>query len=584
MSSLHYSDEKNIQLMVALLKAHNISRVIASPGTTNITFIGSLMHDPFFKIYSSVDERSAAYIACGMAEESGEPVVISCTGATASRNYFPGLTEAYYRKLPVLAITSTREECKIGHLIDQQIDRNQIPKDACVCSEHLQIIKDDEDWWNCTIKINRAILALRQHGGGPAHINLPTTYSKNFNVINLPEVRKISRYYFYDQLPKISQKKIAIFIGTHKKMKEEEVQAIDKFCECYNAIVFKDICSGYHGKYGLNYSLLSGDDGFSMDLLIHIGEVSAAAYNCKPKEVWRVNEDGELRDTYRKLTAVFEMPESYFFTEYAKRKAISTTTYYEECFKKYDDMQSRILDTPFSNSWITNYLRNKMPHNSILHLGIASTLYSWNNYNIDDSISVNCNQGGFGIDGNMSSLLGASLVHPDRLCFCILGDLAFFYDLNLLGNRHIKENVRILLINNGNGVIFRKPGNIGSIFEDETPTFISAGGHYGNMSPTLVKSYAENLGFKYMTASTKEEFIANAGTFLQKEMSERPILFEVFIKTENEIQGDKNKPAKDGIKRKLQEFIGPQAYNTIKRVIKPKQKGNMTIDKSGSNR
>ena len=171
MNNLHYSDEKNILLMVALLKAHNIRRVIASPGTTNITFIGSLMHDPFFEMYSSVDERSAAYIACGMAEESGEPVVISCTGATASRNYLPGLTEAYYRKLPVLAITSTREECKIGHLIDQQIDRTQIPKDACVCSEHLQVIKDDEDMWNCTIKINRAILALRQHGGGPTHIN-----------------------------------------------------------------------------------------------------------------------------------------------------------------------------------------------------------------------------------------------------------------------------------------------------------------------------------------------------------------------------------------------------------------------------
>ena len=223
MNDLHYSDEKNILLMVALLKAHNVRRVIASPGTTNITFIGSLMHDPFFEIYSSVDERSAAYIACGMAEESGEPVVLSCTGATASRNYFPGLTEAYYRKLPVLAITSTREECKIGHLIDQQIDRTQIPKDACVCSEHLQVIKDDEDLWNCTIKINRAILALRQHGGGPAHINLPTTYSKNFSVLRLPKVRKISRYYPFDKLPEITQKKIAVFIADNPNLPEDGI-------------------------------------------------------------------------------------------------------------------------------------------------------------------------------------------------------------------------------------------------------------------------------------------------------------------------------------------------------------------------
>ena len=580
---LHYSDEKNIQLIIALLKAHNISRVIASPGTTNITFIGSLMHDPFFKIYSSVDERSAAYIACGMAEESGEPVVISCTGATASRNYLPGLTEAYYRKLPILAITSTREECKVGHLIDQQIDRTQVPKDTCVCSEHLQIIKDDEDWWNCTIKINRAILALRQHGGGPAHINLPTTYSKNFNVINLPNVRKISRYYIYDKLPQITHTKIAIFIGTHKKVQQNEIEAIDRFCECYNAVVFKDICSGYHGKYGINYSMLSGDDCFYMDLLIHIGEVSSVAYNCKPKEVWRVSEDGELRDTYRKLTNVFEMREMDFFNKYTLGKDFSTTSYYELCLKKYEDMQSRILDVPFSNSWITDYLRNKLPHDSILHLGIASTLYSWNNYNIDDSICVNSNQGGFGIDGNISSLLGASLVKPEKICFCILGDLAFFYDMNALGNRHFGRNIRILLINNGNGVIFRKPGNIGCLFGDETPQYISAGGHFGNISHTLVKYYAESLGFEYFSAMNKDEFISNSKRFLSSEMFDKPILFEVFLSTPDEIKGDKNKPARDGLKRMLQDFIGAEAYNAIKGIVKMTQKGNMSIDKTGSN-
>lgn len=74
-----------------------------------MTFIGSIQNDSWFEIYSSVDERSAAYLACGLAAETGEPVVISCTGATASRNYMPGLTEAYYRKLPVLAITSIVE-------------------------------------------------------------------------------------------------------------------------------------------------------------------------------------------------------------------------------------------------------------------------------------------------------------------------------------------------------------------------------------------------------------------------------------------------------------------------------------------
>jgi len=579
---LHYSSEKNIQLVVALLKAHNIRKVIASPGTTNITFIGSLMHDSFFEIYSSVDERSAAYIACGMAEESGEPVVISCTGATASRNYFPGLTEAYYRKLPILAITSTREECKVGHLIDQQIDRTCQPKDTCVCSEHLQLIKDENDWWDCTIKVNRAILALRQHGGGPSHINLPTTYSKDFSVKRLPEVRKISRYFFFDNMPSIIQSKIAIFVGTHKKMTQEETAAIDSFCEKYNAVVFKDSCSGYHGKYGLNYGLLSGDAAFEIDLLIHIGEVSAAAYNCRPKEVWRVNEDGALRDTYRKLVAVFEMPEKYFFEYYSKGKPSVSMTLYKECSGKYDSIQKRILETPFSNSWIANYLRNELPSNSVLHLGIVSTFYSWDKYKINDSIDVNCNQGGFGIDGNLSSLIGASLVHTDKLYFIVLGDLAFFYDMNVLGNRHIGNNVRILLVNNGNGVIFRKPGNIGSIFNEETPLYISAGGHFGNKSRTLVKNYAENLGFTYMSAETKEQFKEQACKFVNSELYEKPMIFEVFIDSLEEILGDKNIPA-HGWKGKVQDAIGVDLYQKMKEFVKPTKKGNMHIDNSGAN-
>ena len=128
MEKKYYTAERNVQIVIALLKANGIKRVIASPGTTNMTFVGSIQNDPFFEIFSSVDERSAAYLACGMAAETGEPVVLSCTGATASRNYMSGLTEAYYRKLPVLAITSHRGDQQIGHLLDQQIDRRVVLK------------------------------------------------------------------------------------------------------------------------------------------------------------------------------------------------------------------------------------------------------------------------------------------------------------------------------------------------------------------------------------------------------------------------------------------------------------------------
>ena len=98
--NFNYSAERNVQIVLSLFKQYGIKRVIASPGAINIPVVASMQQDQFFEMFSCVDERSAAYMACGLAEETSEPVVLSCTGATSSRNYMPGLTEAYYRKLP----------------------------------------------------------------------------------------------------------------------------------------------------------------------------------------------------------------------------------------------------------------------------------------------------------------------------------------------------------------------------------------------------------------------------------------------------------------------------------------------------
>ena len=181
-----YTDEQNAQVVMSLLKQHGIRKVIASPGTTNMALVASMQQDAFFEMYSAVDERSAAYMACGMAAESGEPVVISCTGATASRNYMPGMTEAFYRKLPILAITSTQNVARVGHHVSQVIDRSQIPNDVAKLSLTLPIVKDKDDLWDCEIKVNQAILELKNEGGGPVHLNLQTTYSRNYEVEALP--------------------------------------------------------------------------------------------------------------------------------------------------------------------------------------------------------------------------------------------------------------------------------------------------------------------------------------------------------------------------------------------------------------
>ena len=578
-----YTNERNVQIVIALLKAHGIHRVIASPGTTNMTFVVSIENDPWFHIWSSVDERSASYLACGMAAETGEPVVISCTGATASRNYMPGLTEAYYRKLPVLAITSTRGNYKIGHLIDQQIDRRNIPNDIAIESVTIPMVKDYEDERFCEIEANKAILALKLNGGGPVHINMYTRYSHDFSVREIPHVNTIYRHTIYDkEWPSIPHDgRIVVRIGSHADFTDEQTRAIDEFCATYDAVVCCDHTSGYRGKYEVHGQLVFGQQMWqsslrNTNLCIHIGEVSGDQFCVNAKHTWRVSPDGALRDTFGNLRRVFMMHETDFFNHY-KKEDCNHTEYLDSLNKEIDEIKNKIPNLPFSNIWMAQQMHDKLPKGCEIHFGIYHSLRSWNFFKLPMGIQAKCNVGGFGIDGGVSSMIGASLSNSDKLFFGVFGDLAFFYDMNVIGNRHVGNNVRILLINNGKGNEFRNYGHPCFFLGDEADKYIAAAGHYGNMSNLLVKNYAENLGYDYLKAANKEEFISVIEHFLSPHIGDRPILFEVFTETDDESNAletilniviDQKAQIKSNIKKAVKKVVGDKGIETIMKIIK----------------
>lgn len=577
--SKFYTDEKNALIIIALLKANGIRKVIASPGTTNMALTGSMQNDPYFQVYSSVDERSAAYIACGLAHESGEPVVISCTGATASRNYMPGLTEAYYRKLPVLAITSTQMVAKVGHHIPQIIDRAVKPNDTHRFSVELPIVKDDDDWWECEVKVNQAILELKRAGGGPVHINLPTRYSRSYENKTLPTCRVMDRFTTTDALPELNGR-VAVFIGAHREFNLEETEALDRFCSSNDAVVFCDHTSGYKGKYRLVYSLAASQDQVDLasekpDVTIHIGEVTGdyASMAMTGKEVWRVSEDGEIRDTFRKLRYTFEMKEKTFFEYYSESAKVHSDQYLRRCQERLKQVQKEFPELPFSNIWVASRTAHRIPKGAVIHFGILNSLRSWNFFELPESVTSMSNVGGFGIDGGLSTLLGASLASPSKLYFGIIGDLAFFYDMNALGNRHIGNNLRIMVVNNGKGTEFRQYNHVAAHFGDEADKFISASGHFGNKSPTLVKHYAQDLGFKYITASSKEEYDSISDSFLSEHIGNQPVVFEVFTDSEDESRAleivrniikDNKKAAKAAARR----VLGDRSVDAVKKFLK----------------
>ena len=224
------------------------------------------------------------------------------------------------------------------------------------------------------------------------------------------------------------------------------------------------------------------------------------------------------------------------------------------------------VELPFSNCYVAQQLHAKIPANSVMNFAILNSLRCWSYFQLDPSIQGYANVAAFGIDGCNSMLFGESM-KTDELCFIVTGDLAFFYDMNALGIRHLKKNVRILLINNNGGAEFKIMTRNWKN-DVRVDDFISANGHNGN-----AKGWAENCGFKYLSASSKNEFENQRDLFVSS--CEQPIVLEVFTKEDDEVVAMKNlvesnriQSAQDHLKGMVTNLVGEKGTAYLKKILK----------------
>lgn len=570
---MNFENLKNVEMVAQLLKQHDIKNLVISPGGTNMPLVKIVQKNNFFTCYSVVDERSAVYFAIGIYLQTGKPVAMICTSAQATRNYIPGLTEAFYKKVPILAITMEKHPRFKYQEYMQAPDQTSLPKDSVKKSYELPFIKDINDIYHSKRLINEAILELFHDGLGPVQLCIPwldfkiaeVEFSKN--IIERLDVHDIKE-------KNISDKKILIVIGEHRPFSNEEKNAIDYFCRNANTVIYTNHLSNFSNEFSINGNLLLStidDKDFEKikpDILITIGgqtgdyplylRFSKTIYT--DIEHWRIARDGNIVDTYDKLTYVFQGNESDFFLNVKKN---DTDHSYIDEWKKLINKLTINVDVPFSNISIAQFLHDKLPSNSIIQFSILNSLRVWNLFELDKNIECYSNVGAFGIDGGMSTLIGQSIV-SDKLSFMIIGDLAFFYDMNSLGIRHIKNNLRILLINNNGGVEFKLNGEDKSIVND----YIAAANHYNN-----AKGWAETCGFRYLSVTDMNEFINVCDEFLGD--SDKPIILEAFVSDENEsvayrslINKNKKLNPKQRLKNSAKKIIGEENYKKIKKIIK----------------
>lgn len=572
-----YTVQENVRIVIALLKQYNIRHIVVSPGGTNIPITQAVQEDPFFHCYSIPDERSAMYFAIGIYLQTGEVVATSCTSAQATRNYVPGLTEAYYKHTPILAITTSKLERFQYQDYMQAPDQCSLPKDAVKRSFDLPPVTDENTRVLCYRYAKEAILELMHRKPGPIQLNIRITDAQQslFENVELPVVRPLKRYMAWDEWNDVNLqgKKILIVIGEHRPFTRREHEAMECFCENCNATVYVNHLSNYSGKYSVQANLVVSCGGLqrlSPDIIITIGgqtgdySIYGALCGLQNVEHWRVSEEGELIDTYGKLTKIFECPDYYFF-EKMSCNSESEHSYFANWLSLIESV-SYDVELPFSNIYVAQQFYKDIPQNSIMNFAILNSLRAWSYFPLDSSIQRYANVAAFGIDGCNSMLIGESM-NTDKLCFIVTGDLAFFYDMNALGIRHIKKNLRVLLINNGGGAEFKIMTRSWK-HDVKVDDYISANGHNGS-----AKGWAENCGFEYFSASNKSELKIVKESFLSQ--SNKPIMLEVFTQEDDEekamsqlIKANRYESPTDITKKIIKGVIGDKGVDFVKKCIK----------------
>lgn len=549
------------QSIVALCEAKNIHHVVISPGSRNAPLTNGFVYNPSITTYSVVDERCAAFVAVGMAQQLKKPVAVVCTSGSALLNYYPAVSEAFYSDIPLVVISADRPVERIDIGDGQTIRQKNVFENHILYSAnlHSELVLENEaadkklqqkqfesrkhNEREINLALNRAI-----EGKGPVHINVPF-YEPLYDLVEdvevnplqiLPEIRH--RTYSGDQLQAYADlwnqaKRKMVIVGVAQPNAVEQ-RFLEKLAMDGSVIVFTETTSNIHQpEFFTRIDTVIGpiekDDNrkelFSAlqpDILLTFGgmivskKIKAFLRDYNPKHHWHVDPK-KAYNTFFCLNKHFETSVDSFFTEFfpLTQKVESTYgKYWQEVRKKRQVKHEEYMDEiPYSDLKAMQLIVPRVPEKYLLHLANSSVIRYAQLFKWKKSLKVYCNRGTSGIDGSISTAVGAAMVAKDPTLM-ITGDLSFFYDSNALWNAYIPNNFRIIVLNNKGGGIFRiLPGN------KNTETFDT---YFETVHELQAKPVCDLYGFDYVSASTSDEIEAGLKAFFDP--SEKPRLLEIF--------------------------------------------------------
>jgi 2-succinyl-5-enolpyruvyl-6-hydroxy-3-cyclohexene-1-carboxylate synthase len=376
----------------------------------------------------------------------------------------------------------------------------------------------------------------------------------------------------------VSAQKILIIAGQNTPSNARKIEkCLSEFFKKFNCVIHTEHMANLRTEGTINLSALGSFlshntfETFLPDIVISFGG-NIGVYGLKgllrqgKYTHWLINENGAVVDPFKNTSIIFECSALQFFEYFSKSVNVETRNnkiYYNTWLSMYQ--QIKIPSLPWSNTFVIQQFLQKMPDNSLLHLSILNSIRISHFFELPTNTMVYANIGTDGIDGTMSSFLGQASA-TNCLSFLIIGDLSFFYDMGSISIRHIKNNARILLINNHGG---------GEFYLAPRPETLDR--HIAAKHNTSAKGWIEQVGFYYLSARSKNEYLTNLSEFITTK-SEYPVIFEVFTDMENDAdavngvielnQSLFNKNAADSLKRVARSILDNNAYAAVKTVAK----------------
>jgi len=480
----------SIQKLVEMIHLKGIKYVVISPGSRSAPLTLAVARHAKLSSFVIPDERSACFIALGIAQSTKNTVCIITTSGTASINLFPGISEAFFQKVPLLIITADRPVEWIDQLDGQTIFQENLYGQHVKKSYQFPTHENhaNSNWYTQRL-VNEAINLTCEYPKGPVHLNVPVREpfypTENEKEEQIGQIKLISKketdskitdsQWLILQSEWSKYNKVLIVGGQYNK-DHSHLVALERFSQLNKIPIVGDIISNLHSIIDLKISfhdlflkkyLDRNKNELQPEILITYGR-SILSKNLKqylrlfkPKIHWHIQTSGHTADTFQSLSRILETdPESFFATAIERFDHTFINENYaklwlEEDARITEKSQSYFGNREFSELEATKIIFENLPDNINLHLANSMPVRLANILcGLKNDVEIFANRGTSGIDGCTSTAVGIALVSK-KLNILISGDIAFFYDRNGLWHNNLPGNIRIIVLNNHGGGIFR---------------------------------------------------------------------------------------------------------------------------------